>query len=71
MPVFPLRCASLNGTKRDSAARGPLQTAAAAQHRHGAGGRRALVKAGRIWPARACRAEAHSVNGVRIGPAEH
>jgi hypothetical protein len=27
-------------TKRDSAARGPLQTAAAVQHRHGAGGRR-------------------------------
>ena len=39
-PVFLLRWASLIGrTKRDSAARGPLQTAAAAQHRHGASGR--------------------------------
>ena len=39
-PVFLLRWASLIGrTKRGSAARGPLQTAAAAQHRHGARGR--------------------------------
>jgi len=40
-PVFLLRCASLQSSRSlTPPVRGPLQTAAAAQHRHGTGGQR-------------------------------
>ena len=45
-PVFLLRVSASVASRRqrDSAARGPLQTGAAGQHRHGAGGQRVILR---------------------------